>query len=80
MVKQYTQMKRGFMFCIIMLITVAVLSFAIENPQNIFASKYSHNKDYSNDSPFSLPFNSHMVYQSNDDGEIYQIDANPPFP
>ena len=80
MVKQYTQMKRGLMFYVVMLITVAVLSFAIENPQNIFASKEGHNRDYSNDSPFSLPFNSHMVYQSNDGGEIYQLDANPPFP
>jgi hypothetical protein len=73
-------MKRGLMFYVLMLITVAVLSFAIENPQNTFASKDSHNKDYLNDSPFSLPFNSHMVYQSNDGGEIYQLDANPPFP
>ena len=73
-------MKRGLMFYVIMLITVAVLSFAIENPQNIFASKDNYNKDYSNNSPFSLPFNSHMVYQSNDGAEIYQLDANPPFP
>ena len=73
-------MKRGFMFYVIMLITVAVLSFAIENPQNIFASKDSDNKDYSNDSPFSLPFNSHMVYQSNDGVEIHQLGGDPPFP
>ena len=40
------------MFYVIMLITLAVLSFAIKNPQNIFASKDGHYRDYSNDSPF----------------------------
>ena len=68
-----------------MLLTLAVLAFAINNPQGSNASEDSDSMDNPNDSPFSLPFDSDIASQSDgedyqSDGEDYQSDGDIPFP
>ena len=57
-------MNRTFVFCRVMLVIVAVLAFALEDPQKSNASTDSNNIDHPNDSPFSLPFDSDIADQS----------------
>ena len=61
-----------------MLLALAVLAFAINNPQSSNASEDVYSMDNPNDSPFSLPFDSGIAPQS--DGEDYQSDGDIPFP
>ncbi len=56
-------MTQGFLFHSIILITMVILIFPIEDFPNINASKPDNNKDNSTDSTFSLPFNSHVADQ-----------------
>ncbi len=56
-------MNRTFVFCRVMLIIVAVLAFALEDPQKSNASTDSYSTDYPNDSPSSLPFDSDIADQ-----------------
>jgi hypothetical protein len=57
-------MNQGFLFHSIILITIAILIFHLEDFQNINALKPNNNKDNSTDSTFPLPFNSHIADQS----------------
>jgi hypothetical protein len=71
-------MNRGFMLYRTILLTLAVLAFAINNPQGSNASEDVYSMDNPNDFPFSLPFDSDIASQS--DGEDYQSDGDIPFP
>ena len=57
-------MTKGFLFHNIILITIVILIFHLEDFPNINASKPNNNKDNSTDSTFFLPFNSHIADQS----------------
>jgi hypothetical protein len=78
-------MNRTFVFYRVMLIIVAVLAFALGDPQKSNASADGYKMDYPNDSPFSLPFDSDIADQTDNDdyqsyGEDYQTDNDIPFP
>ncbi len=57
-------MTKGFLFHRIILITIVILIFHLEDFPNINASKPNNNKDNSTDLTFFLPFNSHIADQS----------------
>jgi hypothetical protein len=57
-------MNQSFVCNSIILITIMVLIFTLENYQNADASKNSHSKANHIDSKISLPFNSHIADQS----------------
>ena len=77
MVKESDWMN-GTLFCRVLLITVAVLAFALSGSEKSDASTDSYNMDYPNDSPFSLPFDSDIADQPY--GEDYQSYSDIPFP
>ncbi len=57
-------MNQGFLFLSIILVTIAILIFPLEDYPYINASKTNNNKGNFTDSTFALPFNSHITDES----------------